>query len=445
MTNILSKLKQGIQFVKSDIWKIRINDQPKNSKVLIRNLRIILLAFRGFDEDKCQLRASALTFYSLLSIVPVVAMIFGIAKGFGFEQMLEVQLQETMSGNPEIIEKILKFANSMLENTKGGLIAGVGVVILFWSVMKVLGNIENSFNDIWEIKRSRAIVRKFTDYLTIMLLAPILMILSGSVTVFITTQISNITESISLLGYFSPIIEFLIKLIPYSLVWLLLTFIYIVMPNTKVDFKSAFFAGIIAGTGFQLTEWIYINGQIGVGKYNAIYGSFAALPLFLGWLQISWLIVLFGAELSFAHQNVDRYELEIDSSDMSYSQKRILSLFVTHLVVKKFLKGEMALTANDISDKLKIPIRIVRQILFDLQQVHIVSEIKTDDPKIVTYQPAISVNLISVKYVVEALEAKGMIELPAIENNELQAIQEIMDDFQGEIADSKSNKLLMDI
>lgn len=445
MTNLITKLKQAIQFVKSDIWKIRINDQPRNSKFLIRNLRIILLAFRGFDEDKCQLRASALTFYSLLSIVPVVAMIFGIAKGFGFEEMLEVQLQETMSGNPEIIEEVMKFANSMLENTKGGLIAGVGVIILFWSVMKVLGNIENSFNDIWEIKRSRAIVRKFTDYLTIMLLAPILMILSGSVTVFITTQISNITESISLLGYFSPIIEFLIKLIPYSLVWLLLTFIYIVMPNTKVDFKSAFFAGIIAGTGFQLTEWIYINGQIGVGKYNAIYGSFAALPLFLGWLQISWLIVLFGAELSFAHQNVDRYELEIDSSDMSYSQKRILSLFITHLVVKKFLKGEMALTANDISDKLKIPIRIVRQILFDLQEVHIVSEIKTDDPKVVTYQPAISVNLISVKFVIEALEAKGMIELPAVENNELLVIQEIMKDFQGEIAESKSNKLLKDI
>ena len=445
MTNLITKLKQAIQFVKSDIWKIRINDQPRNSKFLIRNLRIILLAFRGFDEDKCQLRASALTFYSLLSIVPVVAMIFGIAKGFGFEEMLEVQLQETMSGNPEIIEEVMKFANSMLENTKGGLIAGVGVIILFWSVMKVLGNIENSFNDIWEIKRSRAIVRKFTDYLTIMLLAPILMILSGSVTVFITTQISNITESISLLGYFSPIIEFLIKLIPYSLVWLLLTFIYIVMPNTKVDFKSAFFAGIIAGTGFQLTEWIYINGQIGVGKYNAIYGSFAALPLFLGWLQISWLIVLFGAELSFAHQNVDRYELEIDSSDMSYSQKRILSLFITHLVVKKFLKGEMALTANDISDKLKIPIRIVRQILFDLQEVHIVSEIRTDDPKVVTYQPAISVNLISVKFVIEALEAKGMIELPAVENNELLVIQEIMKDFQGEIAESKSNKLLKDI
>ncbi|HIA35748.1 MAG TPA: YihY/virulence factor BrkB family protein [Flavobacteriales bacterium] len=445
MTNLITKLKQAIQFVKSDIWKIRLNDQPKNSKYLIRNLRIILLAFRGFDEDKCQLRASALTFYSLLSIVPVVAMIFGIAKGFGFEEMLEVQLQETMSGNPEIIEEVMKFANSMLENTKGGLIAGVGVIVLIWSVMKVLGNIENSFNDIWEIKRSRDIVRKFTDYLTIMLLAPILMILSGSVTVFITTQINNITESISLLGYFSPIIEFLIKLIPYSLVWLLLTFIYIVMPNTKVDFKSAFFAGIIAGTGFQLTEWIYINGQIGVAKYNAIYGSFAALPLFLGWLQISWLIVLFGAELSFAHQNVDRYELEIDSSDMSYSQKRILSLFITHLVVKKFLKGEMALMANDISDKLKIPIRIVRQILFDLQQVHIVSEIKTDDPKIVTYQPAISVNLISVKYVIEALEAKGMIELPAVENNELQSIQEIMKDFQGEITESKSNKLLKDI
>lgn len=445
MTSILTKVKQSIQFVKSDIWKVRLNDQPKNSKFLIRNLRIILLAYRGFDEDKCQLRASALTFWSFLSIVPVVAMIFGIAKGFGLEEMLEVQLHEKMSGNPEIMEAILKFANSMLENTKGGLIAGVGVAVLFWSVMKVLGNIESSFNDIWEIKRSRALVRKFTDYLTIILLAPILMILSGSVTIFITTQINIITESISFLGYFSPIIELLVKLIPYSLVWLLFTFIYIVMPNTKVDFKSAFFAGIIAGTGFQFTEWVYINGQIGVAKYNAIYGSFAALPLFLGWLQISWLIVLFGAELSFAHQNVDRYELEIDSSDISYSQKRILTLFITHLVVKKFLKGEIALTANDISDKLKIPIRIVRQILFDLQEAHVVSEIKTDDPKTVTYQPAVSVNLITVKYVIEALEAKGMTELPAEENEELRSLQEIMKVFQGEIGRSQSNKLLKDI
>jgi len=445
MLKLISKLKEGIQFVKSDIWKIRLKDQPKNSKFIIRHLRIILLAFRGFDEDKCQLRASALTFWSLLSIVPVVAMIFGIAKGFGFEKMLEVQLQEQMSGNPEIIEAVLKFANSMLENTKGGLIAGVGVVILFWSVMKVLGNIESSFNDIWEIKRSRALVRKFTDYLTIMLLAPILIILSGSVTVFISTQIVNITESIALLGFFSPVIGFLVKLIPYSLVWLLLTFIYIVMPNTKVNFQSAFFAGIIAGTGFQIAELIYINGQIGVAKYNAVYGSFAALPLFLAWLQISWLIVLFGAELSFAHQNVDRYELEIDSSDMSYSQKRILTLVISHLVVQKFIKGELALTANGISDKLKIPIRIVRQVLFDLHEAHVVSEINTEDPKVVTYQPAISVNLISVKYVIEALESKGITELPVEETENLKSLQEIMKDFQSEIGRSQSNKLLKDI
>ena len=209
--------------------------------------------------------------------------------------------------------------------------------------------------------------------------------------------------------------------------------------------KANCIGSIIAGTGFQLTEWVYINGQIGVAKYNAIYGSFAALPLFLGWLQISWLIVLFGAELSFAHQNVDRYELEIDSSDMSYSQKRILTLLITHLVVKKFLNGEMALTANDISDKLKIPIRIVRQILFDLQEAHIVSEIKTNDPKIVTYQPAVSVNLISVKYVIEALEVKGMTELPAEENEELKSLQEIMKAFQGELGKSEANKLIKDI
>ncbi|HIA10916.1 MAG TPA: YihY/virulence factor BrkB family protein, partial [Flavobacteriales bacterium] len=212
MAGLKSRIQELTKFIKTDVWKIRLKDQSKNKSFLIKQLRIILLAMRGFDEDKCLLRASALTFYSLLSIVPVVAMIFGIAKGFGIESMLEEQFKASDRANQEVMDFILEFANSMLENTKGGLVAGIGIVVLFWSVMKVLGNIEQSFNDIWEIKRARALVRKFSDYLSIMLIAPVLVIMSGSATVYISTQIVTITESIAIFGFFMPVVGFFVKL-----------------------------------------------------------------------------------------------------------------------------------------------------------------------------------------------------------------------------------------
>jgi len=445
MTTLGAKIKEAAKFVKSDIWKIRLKDQPKNRSFLIKQLRIILLAFRGFDEDKCTLRASALTFYSLLSVVPVLAMIFGIAKGFGFEQKLESQLAEKLAGHEDILVQALDFAHSMLDNTKGGLIAGFGIVLLFWAVMKVLGNIEQSFNDIWEIKRSRVMVRKFSDYLSIMLIAPIFIIMSGSATVFITTQLAEISESIAVLGFFGPVIHFLMRLIPYALVWLLLTFIYIIMPNTKVTFKSALFAGIIAGTCFQMVEWAYINFQIGVAQYNAIYGSFAALPLFLVWMQISWLIVLFGAELSFAHQTVDRYEIEIDSSEVSIEHKRLLSLLIMHLLIGKFAKAEHALTTVEISDHLNIPIRVVRQIIFELMESDLLVEINTEDPKLVNYHPARSIDKISINSVIDALEQRGTEDIPISDSEELKSLQSSMDAFKKEMKKSAANKLLKDI
>ncbi|MBL4752865.1 MAG: YihY family inner membrane protein, partial [Flavobacteriales bacterium] len=394
MATLAKKITDLTEFIKTDLWKIKLKDLPKNRSMLLRQLRVVVLAFRGFVEDKGQLRASALTFYSMLSLVPMVAMVFGVAKGFGFEKKIEAYFLSGSDGDSEVLIAVIGYANSMLENTKSGLIAGIGVIVLFWSVMKVLGNIESSFNAIWEIKRPRVLLRKFTDYLSIMLLAPILIIMSSAVSVYITTELANLTQSIEVLG---SLVSFLVQLIPFTLVWLMLTFIYIVMPNTKVDFVSALFAGIVAGTIFQGWEFLYINFQVGAANASAVYGSFAALPLFLTWLQFSWIIVLFGAELSFAKQNVDRYEQEIDASELSYAHRRLLTLSIAHVIIKKFMKGETALTTEEISDKLEIPIRVVRQILFELHETHIISEIRTEDSKIVQYQPAISVNLISVK------------------------------------------------
>jgi len=237
--------KKVFNFLRLDVWRIRIRELPLGKYLLLRPLRIFILAFRGFAEDKCQLRASALTFYSLLAVVPVMAMAFGIAKGFGFEKNLETLLTNKIQGQEEVIQWIIKFANELLANTRGGVIAGVGVLILFWAVIKLLGNIENAFNDIWGMKKGRSFARKLSDYLSIMLICPILLIMSSSLTVFITSQMMLVTEKIALLGKISPFVFFFLNLLPYCVLWILFIFIYIFMPNTKVSFKGGLLAGVM--------------------------------------------------------------------------------------------------------------------------------------------------------------------------------------------------------
>jgi membrane protein len=445
--------KQGIgdlisnffSFIRVDIWRIRLDDLPFGKSFLIKQLRIIILAFRGYDEDRCLIRASSLTFYTLLSIVPVAAMFFGVAKGFGFAKRLEKELYDKFPGQEEVLSQVINFANSLLEQTQGGLIAGIGLLVLFWSVLKVLGHIEMALNDIWEIKKQRSWGRKFSDYLSIMLISPILVLMSGSATVFITTQVTQIAQKIELLGVISPLVSFFLKFTPYVLIWALFTILYIIMPNTKVNFKAGLLGGVVAGTLYQIAQGAYISFQIGAAKYNAIYGSFAALPLFLMWVQISWWIVLFGAELSFANQNVDTYEYEPDSLKVSPGFKKLLTLQIAQLLVKKFANGDKPLTDIQISGQLEMPIRLVHNILFDLVASGLVSEIQTNQDKEIAYQPACDIKRLSIQYVLEALEQSGTDSIPVAKTEDHQALSDALKHFSDAMQKSPANKLLKDI
>ena len=445
MANLEETIQKFIDFLKTDIWRIKMASLGGLKSLAVKIVRIILLSIRGFYEDKLPLRASALTFYSLLSLVPVLAMIFGIAKGFGFQSILEKRLLENFSGQKELLTQLMGYANSMLQSTKGGLIAGIGVAILFWTVVKVLGNIEQSFNDIWGIKRSRTFGRKFSDYLSMMLIGPLLLIMSGSTTVFIISRITSIMDKISLLGFVSPIIFFLLKFLPYGLLWILFTVIYILMPNTKVRIRSGLFAGIIAGTFYQVAQWIYINFQIGTARYNAIYGSFTALPLFLVWLQISWIIVLLGAEISFAHQNVDTFEYEPDSLHISLFNKRLIALCVSHQLVKTFVNDETPLTAVQISQKLEIPIRLTRQMLNDLVESKAFSITQLENNNEPAYQPARDINKLTIQYVIEAMDRSGTGVIHVKDSKELDILAKSLESFHEKIENSPENKLLKDI
>src|SRR5262245_38500399 len=262
------KTSESVQFLKADIWRLRADKIKPQKAFWITQLRIFLLAIRRFYADKCELRASALTFYSLLSIVPVVAMAFGVAQGFGLEKMLEAQVLASLEGQPEVAGRILGFARTLLENTNGGAIAVVGVVFLCWTVVTALGNTKYCFNDIRGINKGRSLERKLADYLSVMMISPVLLITASSVTVLLTTQIESMVEKLSFLGPAATIIVFVLRLLPYAVIWVLFTFMYAFMPNTKVQLKSALFGGIVAGTLYQFTQFAYIRFQIGVSNFN---------------------------------------------------------------------------------------------------------------------------------------------------------------------------------
>lgn len=440
-----NKLTQIIQFVTSDIWRIQSRQLKGGKSFLIRTLRVILLAIRGFDEDKCQLRASALTFFSLLSIVPVIAMAFGIAKGFGFEQKLQDLLYKSMAGQQEVAQRIIDFSHNMLANTQGGLIAGVGVALLFWAVIKVLSQIENSFNEIWGIKTMRPLGRKFTDYLSIMLICPLLMITASSVTVVVTSQVTLLMHKLSFLGPVANVFLLLLKILPYAVLWVVFTFLYIFMPNTHVQFKSGLVAGILGGSIYQIVQALYIGFQVGVSKYGAIYGSFAALPLFLVWLQLSWLVVLFGAELSFAEQNVETHEFEPDSLKASHSFKRLVALTLTHHCVKRFCAAEPPQTAFEMAHELEIPIRLVREVIFGLTQSGILSEVKLGNGKDIAYQPARDVDQMSIKNVLDTLDNYGVDTLPLAQSEDVTRIRQSLQSFSTAVEKVPENVLLRNI
>jgi membrane protein len=436
-----------VQFVTVDVWRLRLEDLPFGKSFAIKQLRIILLALRGFDENKCFSRAASLTFNTLLSIVPVVAILFGVAKGFGFEIMLRRELTQKFPGESqqEVLTKVFEFAESLLEATKGGVIAGIGMIILFWSVINVLSHIEAALNDIWKIKESRTWGRKFSDYLAIMLLSPLFVLLSSSATVYVTTHITAMTNQIKLLGFFSPLIFFSFNLIPYLLIWILFTIIYVLMPNTRVKIKAGFFAGIIAGSIFQIVQWAYISFQIGVARYGAIYGSFAALPLFLIWVNISWWVVLFGAELSFANQNVDTYEYEPDSNKVSPAFKMVLTLQVAHLLIRNFADGIRPLTDTEISSQLRMPIRLVHSILYDLVNSKVIAQSRTREGDEFGYQPARDINTLTIKTVVDAIDQTGANDIPVARTEEFNTLAEALEKFKDEMETSPANRLLKDL
>ena len=445
MVNPVSWILDQLKRLNDAIWNTPLSELSRRKSYIFKQLRIIVLAVRGFLNDKVQLRASALTFYSLLSVIPVAAIVFAIAKGFGLDQTLQDLIIKKSGSEQEVLSWLLQKARIAIEKTRGDYIAGIGMIILFWSVMSLLNHIESSFNHIWQISSSRPWYRKFTDYLTIMLIAPVFIILSSGITGFQVTTLPDYMNNAPILDFFKPVISFLVKFAPYFLSWVALTVLYIIMPNAKVKFMPALISGLIAGTILQGIQWLYIDLQFGISKLNAIYGSFAAVPLFIIWLQTSWTVVLLGAEISFANQNLSRYEMESEALNISTYQKRALVLMIMHMIIRNFMLGEKPISAEYIAVNLKIPVRLARDILQDLSSANLVSIIHENEEKERLYQPALDVNRLTVSYVFSRLDKKGVEQIMVIRNKDYEKIISMLEKFDKLIAKSDANILIKDL
>ena len=445
MGNPVSWALAQVKRLNDAIWHTPLSELSKRRSYVIRQLRIIVLAGRGFFSHNVQLRAASLTLYTLLSVIPIAAIAFAIAKGFNLDQDLEQIVLNKFSNYKELLEPLLSRARSAIQDTSGGYLAGVGVIILFWSVMSLLDHIESSFNHIWQITSARLWHRKFTDYLTIMLIAPVFLILSSSITGFIRLQLPEYLSNARILEFFKPVVGFLVQLAPYILTSLSLTLLFIVMPNTKVKLVPAIIAGIITGTIVQVLLWLYIDLQWGITKLSAIYGSFAMIPLFIVLIQTSWTCVLLGAELTFANQNVAQYEFEDEALTISNYHKRVLLLMIMHILIRNFDKGEKPISSEKISKILKIPIRLSRDILRDLTDAELVSAITGNDQQERLYQPALDINKLSICFVLSRIDKRGTEHRTVVKNKEFEKVVSTLEKFDKIIAKSDSNILIKDI
>ena len=398
------KIKAFFNFITYDIWRVSEAEVTHTKFSLYNIVKTIILAVRRFTTDRLTDKASALTYSTLLSIVPLLAILFAIARGFGFVNMMEEQIRSSLSSQETATGTILGFVDSYSKQTKSGIFVGVGLVLLLWTVVNLTANIELTFNNIWQVKKQRTLYRKITDYFSMFLLLPILIVVSGGLSIFTSTMLKSMESFVML----APILKFLVRTIPFALTWLMFTALFIFIPNTKVKFKHALFSGIIAGTAYQAFQFLYISGQISVTKYNAIYGSFAAIPLFILWLQISWTIILFGAELTYAGQNIKNFNFEKDTKNISRRYRDFISILIMSLICKRFEKGEKPYSAEEISLEYKIPIKLTHQILSLLQEINLIHEVAEDTKsENILFQPSIDINKINIELLLNRIDTNG--------------------------------------
>ncbi len=374
------------------------------SKWYVNLLKTVNLSVRSFLNTDLQSQAAAMTFRTLLAIVPALALLFAIGRGFGFQNILQNQIFNYFPAQKEALESAFRFVDSYLATSSEGIFVGIGIVFLLYTLISLLSSVEDSFNRIWGLTHGRSYMRKVTDYTAIFLLLPVLMICSSGITVFMSSTL----QSAMPIKFLTPIVSTLLDFSSLVLVWLFFAGVYIMVPNTHVKIKNAIISGILAGTAFLILQWLFVTGQLYVTRYNAIYGSFAFLPLLLIWLQLVWLITLSGAVLCFASQNIFQFSFRNELASISINYRRKILLAVLTIVVRQFEERNEPMDDLSIATRYGLPISIVTEAINKLVSARLLNRVVLDEKKeTLGVTPAIPTREISIGLVLDRLRNNG--------------------------------------
>jgi len=400
--NFITKIKDKSiaiwEYVWNDVWSDTRDDWR------IKLIKTLNLSIKSFLDSDLQSRAAALTYRTILALVPALAILFAIGRGFGFQNLLQTQLFSYLPVQKDALDTVFGFVDSYLAHSSEGVFVGIGVAMLLWTMISLMNNIENSFNSIWGIKHGRSIWRKITDYTAMLLILPVLMICSSGLSIFVSSTLQNIFG----FEFMSPIITFSLRCASFLFTWLFFTAMFILIPNTKVKFKNALIAGIFTGTGFLILQWLFVSGQMSVSKYNAIYGSFSLLPLLLIWMQFTWVIILSGIAICYSSQSIYRFEFSNKINDISDDYRTKITLAIMCVITKHFDKGNKAITLDELTENYDFPPRIAIDIIEKLIDARLIVKVINDDAENEPgLQPALNINRLSVAHVLSVLKNNG--------------------------------------
>ena len=393
------------EFIQYDLWRQPHVTTPDPKKRLgYRVLQTIILVGRSFKDKALNVRANSLSFSLLFAFVPLVAGVFAIARGFGFEELIKERLSTSFLAEANIAPMIIEWVERYLDTARGGLFLGIGLIVLIWAVYAFFNMLERSFNTIWNVKQSRSFGRRLTNYMVVLLLVPITIILTSGISIFLNSMatISPMWQAIE------PIRRLLLlRLVPFVVTSGVFTWIFIAIPNTKVRFVSAVIPGVLMGVLFQVVQMFSVYLVVLFTRMSVVYGAFSAIPLILIWLHIMCWLLLVGAELAFAIQNNDMFAYEKDLETMSRRYKDYVMLYLLSVIVKRFEQGELPQTAQQMAEQNKLPIRLVQQLLSRLEETNIVRRVYIEQAEDETFVPAMDPRMITVEMVIGRISAQG--------------------------------------
>ncbi len=393
------------RFFHTDIWCMKDEEFSPLLRPLVVFIKVITLSIKSFIRDDLFSKAAALTFTTILSIIPVLAVLVGIAKGFGFQKVLHDSLVNILPAQEIQLNRAFTYVENYLGQIKEGVFVGIGLLFLLYTVLTLILSIEDTFNGIWQAPHPRSWTRRLIDYLALFILLPILLVVLSGLTILMKTLGNTIGDVM----IFSPLLKAILNSIPFIAYVILFVGLYMFLPNVKVRLMPAFIAGLFAGISFQLFQTIYISGVIWIARYNAVYGSFAAVPLLMLWLQLSWIIVLLGAQLAYSIQHHHNYIFEEASEDISKRYLDFVAILLVSKIVQRFAEeGEEPYSVETISEACGTPLRLTSSLITKLCQAGVLIEVyNPKDLEDSYYQPAVDPNKLTVNLLMSKLDKVG--------------------------------------